>query len=91
MLIPEQSISFVVTGHGTLFDSWSIRNDGTIVNKSEVKTYQKYAMVDKMFYFMDSVKLNQGFIVTKDWVHSFCIENVPSGMSSALKEYIQII
>lgn len=51
MLIPEQSISFVVTG--TLFDS--IRNDGTIVNKSEVKTYQKYAMVDKMFYFMDSV------------------------------------
>lgn len=56
MLILEQSISFVVTG--TLFDSISSqrkRNDGTRVNKPEVKTYQKYAMVNNMFYFMDSV------------------------------------
>lgn len=65
------------------------RNDGTIVNKSEVKTYQNYTMIKQMFNFMDSVSLNQGFILTNVLGVFQLHPNAPSRLYSVLKEHIQ--
>lgn len=71
------------------------RNDGTIVNKSEVKMYQKYTMIKQMFNFMDSVSLNQGFILTNVLgafiLHSECPQSVVLSIERACSKLFVVL
>lgn len=66
------------------------RNDGTIVNKSEVKTYQTYTMIKQMFNF-----LNQGYILTNVLgafiLHSECSQSVVLSIERAYSKLFVVL